>query len=266
MAKRKLASSRAALEENYVSDENSTSTAAAIFLGQYVRCVNYDRIKVGMTATGQNGTLTIYQSIDGVADSKTQTFATTDGTSYTTEQILYFPYAKIGWATGGPAATTLVIFTEFAHNGSIAGAVKTPLNAGTGIAITGPDDAPTISTTTTITAGTGMQVTGSNPNFTLATTGTPTAGTGMSIGGSWPNNSFTNTAPDQTLTSAGGTSVIKAYPVLKGLTAGTGVSITSNTNDLQIANTDPGSALNLTAGANISITGAYPNITISYVP
>ncbi len=74
---------------------------------------------------------------------------------------------------------------------------------------------------------------------------------------------ITNSSPDQPLTSAGGTSIIKAYPILKGLTSGTGISITPNTNDLQITNTAPDQTVTLTQGSSITITGTYPNFTIS---
>lgn len=114
----------------------------------------------------------------------------------------------------------------------------------------------------------------------VGVTGNYVAGTAISITGASSPWTITNTAPDQTLTSAGGTSIIKAYPVMKGLTGGTGITLAANTNDVQITNSAPyqpntsagGTSLikadpvlyGLTAGTGVSLTTNTNDIAIGY--
>lgn len=68
------------------------------------------------------------------------------------------------------------------------------------------------------------------------------------------------------LTSAGGTTLVDdgTGPVLsiKGLTAGTGVSLSSTSTEVTITNSSPDQVVTLTPGTGIGITGTYPSFTI----
>ena len=75
-------------------------------------------------------------------------------------------------------------------------------------------------------------------------------------------------ATSVTLSSAGGTETLVndgTGPTLatKGLTAGTGVSLTGSATDVTITNSAPDQVVALTAGAGISTSGTYPNFTIT---
>ena len=100
-----------------------------------------------------------------------------------------------------------------------------------------------------------------------------TAGTGIQVNsvtvGSQTTFTVTNTDPGSavTLASAGGTETLVndgVGPALatKGLTAGTGVSLSSTATQVTITNSAPDQTVVLTAGAGITVTGTYPNFTI----
>jgi hypothetical protein len=92
---------------------------------------------------------------------------------------------------------------------------------------------------------------------------TYSAGTGLSLSGT----TFTNTAPDQTvtLTGSGATSISGTYPSFTisstdtTYTAGTGLSLSGTT----FTNTAPDQTVALTGSGATSISGTYPNFTIS---
>jgi hypothetical protein len=131
-----------------------------------------------------------------------------------------------------------------------------------------------------ITAGTGISLAGTNP---ITSSGTITvtnsapdqivvlnAGTGIGVTGTYPNFTISNTDPTTgvTLTSAGGTETLindGTGPTLatKGVTAGTGISLSSSATDLTVTNSAPDQVVALTAGTGINVTGTYPNFTIA---
>lgn len=130
------------------------------------------------------------------------------------------------------------------------------------------------------TAGTGISLAGTNPitgsGTVTITNSAPdqtvvlTAGTGIGVAGAYPNFTISNTDPTSgvTLTSAGGTETLVndgTGPALanKGLTAGTGISLSSTATDVTVTNSAPDQVVALTAGTGIGITGAYPNFTIT---
>jgi hypothetical protein len=130
-----------------------------------------------------------------------------------------------------------------------------------------------------ITAGTGISLAGTNP---ITSSGTITvtnsapdqtvvlnAGTGIGVTGAYPNFTISNTDPTTgvTLASAGGTETLVndgTGPSLatKGITAGTGISLSSTATDLTVTNAAPDQIVALTAGSGINVTGTYPNFTI----
>lgn len=130
------------------------------------------------------------------------------------------------------------------------------------------------------TAGTGISLAGTNPiigsGTVTITNSAPdqtvvlTAGTGIGVAGVYPNFTISNTDPTSgvTLASAGGTETLVndgTGPALanKGLTAGTGISLSSTATDVTVTNSAPDQVVALTAGTGIGITGAYPNFTIT---
>jgi len=96
-----------------------------------------------------------------------------------------------------------------------------------------------------------------------------TAGSGLNLSGT----TFTNTAPDQTvsLTGSGATTISGTYPNFTisstdtntdtntTYTAGSGLSLTGTT----FANTAPDQTVSLTGSGATTISGTYPNFTIS---
>jgi hypothetical protein len=134
--------------------------------------------------------------------------------------------------------------------------------------------------------------TGNTPTWTTPTTGTvtsvdATAGTGISVSGGPITTSgsltITNTAPDQVvgLTGAGTTSISGTYPNFTitsddqfdgtvtsvGLTAGTGMSVSggpiTSSGSITVTNTAPDQVVSLTGAGTTSISGTYPNFTIT---
>ena len=114
-----------------------------------------------------------------------------------------------------------------------------------------------------------------------------TAGTGISISGGPITTAgtieVTNTAPDQVvaLTQGGTTTITGTYPNFTissadqytgtvtsvSLTAGTGISISggpiTSSGAIQVTNSAPDQTVTLTQGGTTTITGTYPNFTIS---
>ena len=114
-----------------------------------------------------------------------------------------------------------------------------------------------------------------------------TAGTGISISGGPITTAgtieVTNTAPDQVvaLTQGGTTTITGTYPNFTissadqytgtvtsvSLTAGTGISISggpiTSSGSIQVINSAPDQTVTLTQGGTTTITGTYPNFTIS---
>ena len=165
------------------------------------------------------------------------------------------------------------------------------LTAGTGISLTGAATAVTIATTVALSSAGGTEsLVNDGTAPTLATKGL-TAGTGISLTGAATAVTIINASPatSVTLGSAGGTETLVSDgtgPTLatKGLTAGTGISLTGAATLITIAATGTNISLSsaggvetlvnngtgptlatkgLTAGTGISLTGAATLITIA---
>jgi hypothetical protein len=99
-----------------------------------------------------------------------------------------------------------------------------------------------------------------------------TAGTAMSVTQGNDVVTVTNTAPDQTVSIASGTgiSATGTYPAFTvtntGVTsavAGTGISVSSGTGAVTVTNTAPDQVVSLTGAGTTSISGTYPNFTVT---
>jgi hypothetical protein len=134
---------------------------------------------------------------------------------------------------------------------------------------------PTIPAQYNPTAGTGISITGAFPNQTISNTLPDqtvvlTAGTGIGIAGTYPSFTISNSDPTSgvTLTSAGGTETLVndgTGPTLatKGLSASTGISLSSNATAVTITNSAPDQVVSLgTTGTGLSVTGTYPSFTL----
>ncbi|MBI5218118.1 MAG: hypothetical protein HY958_04230 [Bacteroidia bacterium] len=196
------------------------------------------------------------------------------GNNYTvmgTNQLLSVPYAL--YSPGNyKAGNGISISNDTIKNTSPNQLVT--LTDGSGISITGTYPDFTITNTNpdqTITLnGIGATtVTGTYPNFTIHSTDSNTtynAGTGINISG----GTITNTTPDQsiTLSGTGATTVTGTYPNFTinstdnntAYSAGTGININGSN---QIINTAPDQTVVLTNGNGVSVTGTYPNFTIT---
>jgi len=143
----------------------------------------------------------------------------------------------------------------------------------------------TVGTGLTFSAGT-LAATGGGGGGTVTSVAL-TAGTGISISGGPITTSgtieVTNTAPDQTvvLTQGGTTTITGTYPNFTissadqyvgtvtsvALTAGTGISVSggpvTSSGTIQVINTAPDQVVVLSGSGTTSITGTYPNFTIS---
>ncbi|GDX51500.1 hypothetical protein LBMAG27_05470 [Bacteroidota bacterium] len=125
------------------------------------------------------------------------------------------------------------------NGGSVVLPTGTTYTAGTGINLNSNVITNTAPDQTVVLTGTGnTTVTGSYPNFTINSTG----------GGGAQTLSFTN----NNLAISGG-NTIQLY------TAGTGIGIAGTT----ISNTAPDQTVTLNSGTGISVTGSYPNFTIT---
>jgi hypothetical protein len=135
-------------------------------------------------------------------------------------------------------------------------------------------------------AGTGISydsITGVITNAAPDQTVVLTDGTAIDVTGTYPNFTINNTAPDQVvaLTGAGTTTISGTYPNFTvtsndafvgtvtsvAATAGTGISITGSpittSGTLNITNTAPDQVVSLTGAGTTSISGTYPNFTIT---
>ncbi len=244
----------------------------------------------------------------------------TGGTTYTnmgTQQLLSVPYALYaGNGFSGDyndltnAPTNVSAFTNdagYITNPDDADAdpnnENQTVSAGPGIGVvqTGQDFEITNTApdqTVTLTQGGSTTITGTYPNFTISSTDnvndadadpnnenqTVSAGTGVSINQVGQDFQVINTAPDQTvtLTQGGSTTITGTYPNFtisstdnvddadanptnenQTVSAGAGITVNQVGQDFQVINSAPDQTVTLTQGGSTTITGTYPNFTIS---
>jgi len=198
---------------------------------------------------------------NGKQDPITLTTLTSSGAATFIANVLNIPNYTLSGLGGVPTTRTLTIngvsFDLSADRSWTVGTVTSvQLAAGTGISLAG---------TNPITSSGTITVTNSAPDQTVVLN----AGTGIGVTGTYPNFTISNTDPTTgvTLASAGGTETLVndgTGPSLatKGITAGTGISLSSTATDLTVTNAAPDQIVALTAGSGINVTGTYPNFTI----
>lgn len=105
--------------------------------------------------------------------------------------------------------------------------------------------------TLTFIAGAGIQLTTNNITDTITITNSASSfAVTLADAGTGAHESLVNDGTGPSLAT-------------KGLTAGTGVSLTGSATDVTITNSAPDQVVALTAGAGISTSGTYPNFTIT---
>lgn len=253
---------------------------------------------------GSGGTVTSVALTAGVGISISGGPITTSGTIEVTNTAPDQTVSLTGAGTTSITGTypNFTITSADQYTGTV---TSVSLTAGTGISVSGGPITTTgtiqvINTapdqTVTLTPGGTTSITGTYPNFTISSadqfTGTVTsvaltAGTGISISGGPVTSSGTieviNSAPDQivALTGSGTTSITGTYPNFTissadqysgtvtsvALTAGTGISISggpvTSSGTIEVINSAPDQTVVLTQGGTTTITGTYPNFTIS---
>jgi hypothetical protein len=124
-----------------------------------------------------------------------------------------------------------------------------------------------------VQAGTGVTLSESPANTLIITNSSPdqtvslSNGTGISVTGTYPSFTITNSSPnvttDLTLTGTGPYTLNSSDGTDVTFTQGTGMTLVRSSNDLTITNAAPDQTVVLTDGTGISVTGTYPNFTIT---
>jgi hypothetical protein len=204
-----------------------------------------------------------------------------------TKDTVYFDFSgrgvlwrpdTVGLIPIGPAANGMVSDVLAAkiynHNLKIVRDRSTPsrfdsLIAGTNVTIDYTDNRnPVISATgggsgtvESVVAGTGISVDVTDPANPIVTNTSPdqvvslNAGSNVTVSGSYPN--FTITVPSLDDADADPTNENQT------VSAGAGISVSQIGEDFEVTNTSPDQVVGLAAGANVSVTGAYPSFTVA---
>lgn len=124
--------------------------------------------------------------------------------------------------------------------------------AGTGIGISSGIITNTLPDVTVSLTGGGINtVTGTYPNFTI---------TGNEVDGSTTNELQNLSLSGQALSISGGTGA--TLPVV-GVTAGTGIGVSSSAGNFTVTNNAPDQMVSLTNGGGVAVTGTYPSFTLT---
>lgn len=150
-----------------------------------------------------------------------------------------------------------------------AGSVVTSLIAGTGISVNASVGAVTVTNTApdltvTLTNGGNISISGTYPNFTL--TNGITNNNQLTNGAGYITASSTNTLTNKSGNISQWTNdsgYLTAAGAVTSLTAGTGISLNASTGAVTVTNSAPDQTVTLTNGGNISISGTYPNFTLT---
>ena len=212
------------------------------------------------------------------------------------------PAAQVNSDWNSTSGVSQILNKPTLTNGTV---TSVGVTAGTGISVSGSPVTSSGSITVTnsapdqvvaLTAGSGIAVTGTYPNFTI-TNNAPSGGTVTAVTATAPMSSTGGTTPNLSMSSANGTTngyllssdwlifngkfntptgttlqylrgdgSLATFPVIPAQynpTAGTGISITGAYPNQTISNTAPDQVVALTAGTGIGVTGTYPNFTVT---
>jgi hypothetical protein len=212
------------------------------------------------------------------------------------------PAAQVNSDWNSTSGVSQILNKPTLTNGTV---TSVGVTAGTGISVSGSPVTSSGSITVTnsapdqvvaLTAGSGIAVTGTYPNFTI-TNNAPSGGSVTAVTATAPMSSTGGSTPNLSMSSANGTTngyllssdwlifngkfntptgttlqylrgdgSLATFPVIPAQynpTAGTGISITGAYPNQTISNTAPDQVVALTAGTGIGVTGTYPNFTVS---
>ena len=212
------------------------------------------------------------------------------------------PAAQVNSDWNSTSGVSQILNKPTLTNGTV---TSVGVTAGTGISVSGSPVTSSGSITVTnsapdqvvaLTAGSGIAVTGTYPNFTI-TNNAPSGGTVTAVTATAPMSSTGGSTPNLSMSSANGTTngyllssdwlifngkfntptgttlqylrgdgSLATFPVIPAQynpSAGTGISITGAYPNQTITNTAPDQVVALTAGTGIGVTGTYPNFTVT---
>jgi hypothetical protein len=287
---------------------------ATITKGQVVMftgAVGASGVPTGAPATGiTDGTYIMGIAAENIANNGfglVQAFGTlrnVNTTGYVDGDILWYNPAVTGGLTKTkPVAPNVKAQMAAVINGGSAGGGTILIRISAGSTLGGTDSNAEIVTpsngqiitydgldgywkNTDLTAGTAISVAESSTGvLTINNTGVTSAvaGTGISVSGATGAVTVTNTAPDQVvaLTGAGTTTISGTYPNFTissddqfdgtvtsvNLTASTGISVSggpiTSSGSITVTNTAPDQVVSLTGAGTTSISGTYPNFTVT---
>ena len=158
------------------------------------------------------------------------------------------------------------------------------IGGATNLTYTGTSSPLTLNSSTgtdvTHTAGTGISLTGTTSNMTITNTApdqtVSITGGGINVvTGTYPNFTVTGTEVDGSITNEGSltvgagtgtTSIINSNTSGSTgvtLTAGTGLGISEVGNVITLTNSSPDQTVSITNGGGVSVSGTYPNFTLT---
>lgn len=230
------------------------------------------------TGGGGSGTVTSVNVSGGTTGLTTSGGPVTTSGTITLAGTLNVANGGTGATTAAGARTNLSVPSTTGSGASGTWGIDITGNAATvtnGVYTTGSYADPTW-----ITSIAGSKVTGNISGQAGSVANALTAGTGISysVGTTYDGSvavTINNSAPDQTVSLAGGTGISTSgtYPSftitntlpdqIVSLTGGTGISTSGTYPSFTVTNTAPDQVVSLTGAGTTSISGTYPNFTIT---
>ena len=270
----------AALQAEIALKANTADLGATAFSNDYDDLDNKPTIPAAQVNSDWNATSGVAQILNKPTIPAAQVNSDWNSTSGVS-QILNKPTLTNGTVTsvGVTAGTGISVSgSPVTSSGSITVTNSAPdqvvaLTAGSGIAVTGTypnftitNNAPSGGTVTAVTATAPMSSTGgSTPNLSMSSANGTTNGYLLSSDWLIFNGKF-NTPTGTTLQYLRGDGSLATFPVIPAQynpSAGTGISITGAYPNQTITNTAPDQVVALTAGTGIGVSGTYPNFTVT---
>jgi hypothetical protein len=151
---------------------------------------------------------------------------------------------------GAGSGTTSVI------NSNTSGSTGVTISASTGLSISEAGNTITLTNsapdqTVSLTGAGITSISGTYPSFTITST---------EVDGSTSNELQNLTLSGQSLGITSGSGV--TLPVV-GISAGTGIGVTSSSGTFTITNNSPDQTVSISGGTGITVSGSYPNFTVT---